>query len=371
MTIVIPQSAAEFTPDLFTKVARQLYPDLTVTNAKLIKVHAYGEGNVSTTERATFELEYGPGAPDLPKRVMLKLSLGSPDQDPDAWYLQLYALFRNEVNFYNGIRPELEIEAPRTLGGYFDPETKQYLLVLEDLSERNASFPTMLDVVEVSDVQHVLDTYAKLHATFWDSSRFSQDLSWVETHLEGGVETLMRSAIPVGIRNELSLHKFKRETLEWLGTTEPQLFAGMCALKAHQATLPQTLLHGDSHLMNTYRLPDGTGGLHDWQLCVRGYALNDVSYFITTALSIELRRKHERELLRYYREKLLSFGVASPPDEETLWNEHRRATHWSLYNGWIPCPAESYGWDLLATAMQRVAVAFSDHDTHRLVAQIS
>ena len=104
---------------------------------------------------------------------------------------------------------------------------------------------------------------------------------------------------------------------------------------------------------------------------MRGYALNDVSYFITTSLSIELRRKHERELLSYYREKLRSFGVATPLDEETLWTEHRRATHWSLYNGWIPCPAESYGWDMLATAVQRVAVAFSDHDTHRLVAAIS
>lgn len=371
MAITIPQSVHEFTPELFTKIARQLYPDVTVTSVKVVKVHAYGDGNVSTTERATFDLEYAPGAPDLPRRVMLKLSLGAPDADADAWYLTLHALFRNEVNFYNGIRPELDIEAPRTLGGYFDAETKQYLLILEDLGERNAIFPTMLDAVEVDDVRHVLDTYARLHATFWDSPRFANDLSWVETHLEGGVESLMRSAIPDGIRNELALHKFKRETLEWLGTTEPHLYNGMCALKAHQATLPQTLLHGDSHLMNTYRLQNGTGGLHDWQLCVRGYALNDVSYFITTSLSIELRRKHERELLSYYREKLRSFGVATPPDEEALWNEHRRATHWSLYNGWIPCPAESYGWDMLATAVQRVAVAFSDHDTHRLVAAIS
>lgn len=369
--IKIPQSVTEFTPELFTQVARSLYPDLTVTTAKLVKIHAYGDGNVSTTERAVFDLEYAPGAPDLPQRVMIKLSLGLPSQDADEWYLQLYSLFKNEVNFYNGIRPELDIEAPRTLGGYFDPATKQYLLILEDLGARKASFPTMLDVVGVEDVKNVLDVYARLHASYWDSPRFAKDLSWVETHLDGGVETLMRTAIPAGIRNELALHKFKREALEWLGTSEPQLFAGMCALKAHQATLPQTLLHGDSHLMNTYRLQNGAAGLHDWQLCVRGYALNDVSYFITTSLSIELRRKHEVELLSYYRDKLSGFGVETPPDEATLWNEYRRATHWSLYNGWLPCPAESYGWDLLATAVQRVAVAFSDHDTHRLVADIS
>lgn len=367
--MIIPHSPYDLTPALLTDIIRQVVPHANIENVTIDKSHEYGDGDVSTSARATATLDYSSDSPDdLPRNVILKLSFDPRKEGTDAWYCQLDGLFANEVNFYNRIRPELEIEAPRSLGGYFDPATKRYLLIMEDVTRRGATFPSNLDAVGVDNVKRILDAIAKVHALYWESDRFAGDLTWMETHLNGGVEDHMQSVIPEeGIRSQLELHKFKRELLERLGTTERELFAGMCANKRHQATLPQTLLHGDLHIGNTYRMLDGSVGLHDWQLCVKGFALHDVTYIINTALSISERRAHERELLEYYRAKLIEFGVQSPPAADVLWTEHRRAALWTLYIGWLTCPPESYGWETMAVALMRVSTAVEDHATLALV----
>ncbi|WP_226018718.1 ecdysteroid 22-kinase family protein [Novosphingobium sp. FKTRR1] len=365
----IPPSPYDLSPALLTDIVGQVVPGAAVDSVTIIKSHEYGDGDVSTSARATARLDYSAQAPaDLPRDVILKLSFDPRKKGTDAWYCQLDGLFANEVNFYNRIRPSLAIEAPASLGGHFDPESKRYLLIMEDVTSRGATFPSNLDEVGVENVKHILDAIAKVHALYWKSDRFAGDLAWVETHLSGGVENHMRSVIPQeGIRSQLELHKFKRELLERLGTTERELFAGMCANKRHQAALPQTLLHGDLHIGNTYRMPDLSVGLHDWQLCVRGFALHDVTYIINTALSIAERREHERALLDYYRDKLIEFGVGSPPTSDVLWTEHRRAALWTLYIGWLTCPPESYGWETMALALLRVSTAVEDHRTLSLV----
>jgi Ecdysteroid kinase-like family len=371
MTIALPYNAEGLTPEVLTAIANQANPGARISGVKLVKLHEFGDGDVSTSARATLDLDYAEGScPDLPRRVMVKMSFDSRNAANNTWNLTLHGLFRNEVNFYNKIRPQLDIEAPRVVGGYYEEDARRFVLVMEDMRERGVHFPSVLEELSIENVQNVLDTHARLHASFWESPRFSGDLSWVETHLSGRVESMIRGSVAEGVRLELAKHKFKREVLSRLGITEKDLFAGMCVVKQHQATLPRTLLHGDSHVGNTYRTPDGTGGLYDWQLCVRGFALHDITYVINTALSVEQRRQNERELLAFYRDRLRRYGVANPPATETLWLEHRRATLWTLYIGWLTCPPESYGWDTVATALFRVSTAFEDHGTQAAVAAL-
>ena len=64
---------------------------------------------------------------------------------------------------------------------------------------------------------------------------------------------------------------------------------------------PQTLLHGDPHIGNTYVLPDDDVGFLDWQMVRRGNWSLDLGYFLQGALTIEDRRRSERELLEEYR----------------------------------------------------------------------
>jgi hypothetical protein len=362
----LPTKPDELTPAALTELIGQLHPGAAVTSVDILDTRGYGEANVSTSARATLRVRYGAGTPvGLPTRLLAKMSLGA-----DSWCGQLHALYRNEVDFYTRLRPEMDIETARALGGRFDAATNQYVLVLEDLGVHGARFPSIMDDFSVDNVRSILDTLAKLHARYWQSPRFGTDLAWVETHTAGDIETLMDGLIRAGILSEIAKEKYKREFIGRMGTSEEELHAGVAALKRHQSTLPQTLLHGDTHIGNVYVLPDGRGGLYDWQISVRGYCLHDVCYHITTALAIDRRHQHERELLAFYRDRLAAHGVAQPPDLETLWLEYRRAAIWGVYIGWLTTPIVNYGWEVNIMAHLRVTTAYEDHQTRRLVAEL-
>jgi Ser/Thr protein kinase RdoA (MazF antagonist) len=192
--------------------------------------------------------------------------------------------------------------------------------------------------VAVEQVRAVLDTVAALHARYWQSPRFANELAWVETHLRGGVAETMNGVAVEYIQQEIETENFKRELVQRLRTTGPYLLAGVRAVQRHQSRLPQTLLHGDTHIGNTYLTAEGHGGLLDWQLMVRGYAMHDVSYLICTALSIGARRAHDQDLLRYYLDRLREAGVADLPSFADAGAEFRHALVWGVYIGWLTTP---------------------------------
>jgi aminoglycoside/choline kinase family phosphotransferase len=281
------------------------------------------------------------------------------------------AFYENEVQVYSRLRPELLVEAPRSLGALYDARSAQFVLMLEDLTQRGARFPNVTQDVPLSAIEALLDTLAVLHARHWQSPRFSTDLAWLQTHLEGRVAYLMNELAPPLIQHEIDTQAFKRELVQRLRSTGPELLTAVRQLQRHQAHLQQTVLHGDAHLGNTYLLPQGAAGLLDWQLCVRGYCMHDVSYLIATSLPIALRREHERRLLSHYRERLLSLGVESPPGVEEIWNEYRRAMVWGVYVGWLTTPVANYGWEINVVNHLRLTTAYEDLGTARLVAEVA
>jgi hypothetical protein len=117
-------------------------------------------------------------------------------------------------------------------------------------------------------------------------------------------------------------------------------------------------------------LPDGTGGLLDWQLSVRGYAMHDVSYLVCTALSIGDRRAHDRALLEFYLDRLAAHGLAEVPAFEVAWTEFRRALVWAVYIGWLTTPVVNYGWEINVLNHLRLTTAYEDLGTAGLVAEV-
>jgi len=355
-----PVTAEGLTPDYITALLQAQFPGVCAQSVSVCDAKTYGEQMVSTAGRATIDICYDSSTPtDLPTRFVIKLARGVDTI--------MAAFYTNEVAFYQRIRPELTLEAPRCFGGGFDAPSSSFALLLEDLSLRGASFPNVTQPTTIDQARALLDCLATLHAGFWESPRFAGDLAWVETHVSGGVADMMNGLAPAYIQHEIDTENFKRELVQRLRTTGPELLAGVQAVQRHQSTLPQTLLHGDTHLGNTYRLPDGRAGLLDWQLMVRGHAMHDVNYFITTALSIADRRAHERELLGYYLERLGSAGVSQPPRFEDAWTEYRRTLVWGVYIGWLTTPVVNYGWEINVLNHLRLTTAFEDHDTAKLV----
>jgi len=358
-----PVDGAGVTADYLNRLLEMSGRDPRVTSVKIEESHTYGEQMVSTAARVLFEVTYAPGTGSgLPTRLMLKIA-----RTDDDIMAPFYA---NEVAFYGRLRDGLSIEAPLSLGGDYDAGSRHFALLLENLTERGAHFPNVLEDVPVERVRALLGSLAKLHASHWNSPEFSGSLAWLSNALEGDVPTLLNDASAPYIQHEIDTQKFKTELVGMIGWTGDELRAGTKAMHRHQMGLDQCLVHGDTHLGNTYFLPDGSCGLLDWQLMGRGHPMHDVSYIISTALTIAERREHEQDLLRHYLDLLASAGAAAVPSFDSVWDEYRRSMVWNVYVGWLTTPVVNYGWEINVMNHIRLVTAFNDLETARLVRDV-
>jgi aminoglycoside phosphotransferase (APT) family kinase protein len=95
----------------------------------------------------------------------------------------------------------------------------------------------------------------------------------------------------------------------------------------------RTVTHGDYRLDNLL-IGDENGTptitVVDWQTVGIGCGALDVAYFIGAGLLPEVRRKHERDLVRRYHEALQAGGVRDYSFDQ-LWEDYR----WYAYAGYV------------------------------------
>lgn len=366
----LPTDPQDLTVDHLNALLAAQSPGVALTDFTVTETHLWGGGQASSAGRMVIAPIYaGPAAAKLPRRLVIKVAKTDPSSDDPKQVRGTGALYRNEVNVYTRLRPSSFLEAPAVLGGAYDPQTATFLLLMEDLRDRGATFGAVTTPVPLNTVRSLLDQLASLHARYWGSPDFDDGLSWMEAHTRGALYAVFNTpqAAPAFIAHQVEQEQFKREMVQRLGTTVDGLFRGFQRVQQHQARLPQTVCHGDTHIGNTYALPDGRGGLLDWQLASQGYAMHDVSYLVATALSVADRRAHERELLAYYREQLRANGVGDAPSLDELWIEYRRAMVWGVYIGWLTTPVVNYGWEITVMNHLRIMTAYEDLETGRLL----
>jgi hypothetical protein len=334
-----------------------------VADVVIEEARTYGDQMVSTAARVLFSVRYLDGLDQgWPHRLVLKIA--RTDDDVMAPF------YANEVAFYSKLRPSLDMEVPLSLGGHYDQETRHFALLMENLTVRGAHFPTVLETVSIDRVRSLLETLALLHARYWNADIFCTELAWLGNALEGDVANLLNDAAAPYIQHEIDTQKFKSELVGMIGWSGNELQAGTKAMHRHQMSLAQCLVHGDTHLGNTYLLPDGRCGLLDWQLMGRGHPMHDVSYIIATALNIADRRAHEQDLLRFYLDRLALSGVVDAPMFDVAWTEYRRSMIWTVYVGWLTTPVVNYGWEINVMNHLRLITAFDDLETGKLVRAI-
>lgn len=369
-----PTDADDLTVDHLNSVLAGSTPAVALADFRVTESHLWGSGAASSAGRLVIEPTYMAASSSraLPRSLVVKVAKTDPQSADPKRVRGTGALYRNEVNVYARLKPATFLEAPLILGAAYDPETSTFLLVMEDLRTRGAAFGAVTSAVSLKSLRSLLDQLATLHARYWESPELRSSLAWMEAHTRGDLHLTFNTpdAAPRHIAEQVQSVQFKREMVQRLGTTIDALFEGFQLVQQHQARLPQTVCHGDTHIGNTYILPDGSGGLLDWQLTSQGYAMHDVSYVIATGLSVEDRRRHERELLAYYREQLLARGLTAPPTSDELWLEYRRAMIWGVYIGWLTTPVVNYGWEINVMNHLRLMTAYEDLETGDLVAAL-
>jgi aminoglycoside phosphotransferase (APT) family kinase protein len=208
---------------------------------------------------------------------------------------------------------------------------------------------------------------ARLHSAYWgDRLTANPALGWVEPFV--AFEGMQYAPLHIA-------HERLGDTVaaEILGLTGEQLFIDIWACYiATLTTSPQTLLHGDPHIGNTYVLPDDDVGFLDWQMVRRGNWSLDVGYFVQGALTIEERRRSERELLDEYRAALTLPADEMPSQEDVLLRYRASVAHGLAI--WMATLSGGDAWqspDVFRALAQRYAAAFIDLDSRAAIDAIA
>ena len=351
---VFPKHESDLTPELLTAVLSEDRPGLQVEGLTIVEAIRAMSGRASTADRVILDLDYGPGkvAKALPRRVILKTMLDTPHAPA--------VMYETEVRFYREIRPNVPFEAPIFFGALFDRESGHFGILLEDLRERGARFAHVLADVNLDQIRQLISYLAALHARYWQSPALDSEFGWMARPAGGGMEDFFQQIVP-HIETLLDEDPWRHEIIDPIGRSVPELHSDMLKVAAGPLeSAPHTLLHGDTHLGNSYILPDGNMGWLDFQLSLRGCYARDLTYLITTGLPIELRREHERDLIEFYFDQLASHGVEVHWDADAAWLLHRQAALWGLVIGWLTCPTANYGRAITEENLRRLAQIIID-----------
>jgi hypothetical protein len=300
-----------------------------VPGAQLLAITRLG-GTTGTTDRLRIGLEWNVAGVEagLPASVFLKGT--APSAKNRAMVAGLW-MATNEVKFYLTARPTLPDIAPAAYVAQ-SGHGARFMLVLEDLVAKRATPFTIADSCTLSHAEAMMDTLAQLHAKFWSSPRLQTDLAWA-AGMTGRTGFPLLAFAFRRTRGKFLADADKRE----LGPSTRRMLRlatdNDLDLYRMWETGPQTLVHGDSHVGNSFAFADGRAGLLDWQVVFRTRGTREVVYFLTGALDIEARREHEQRLLQRYLDGLHAAGVPVPPTFEEAWEDYR----FFAYDVWDSC----------------------------------
>jgi hypothetical protein len=318
------------------------------------------DGTTGTTDRRRLAVEWNEAGKraGLPANVFVK---SSPLSAKNRGMVAALGMSTNEVRFYQQIADERVGVCPKAWYSYAGIGAR-FVIVLDDIVVDGAKPYALADRCEVQHARGLIDAFAALHSRFWESPRFDGDLQWVRTWSMRPGNAVLKRFYKRGRRDALRLDR--PEATPALRATAAALDANIDAYYREFEIGPLTLLHGDSHLGNTYSLPDGRSGLLDWQVIWRGPGLREVTYGMTTGLDPDVRRAHERELLERYLDALRAGGVTAVPSYDEAFQRYRlfSAEAWDAVAMTIAWPglqapenAEA-GW-------RRACIAVEDLDT--------
>jgi len=263
-----------------------------------------GTGQMGSCHRLRLE-----GDSSLPETVLVKLPL----EDPDARAMMAFG-YTNEIRFYAEIAPTVDIRVPdchyASLG-----DGGVFTLVLEDLAP--AQVGDQLAGCSPRQARAAVVSLAGLHGPRWNDPALL------------GIEGMLLPTPEIGAMAQEMFTPAVDTFLDAIGETlsaddvttlqdvAPHIGGWMCGRADRH-----TVLHMDYRLDNLLFGADGSVFAVDWQGLSVGLGGRDVAFFLSTCLSVEDRREHEREIVAAYHAKLLEYGVTGHSFEE-CWDDYR------------------------------------------------
>jgi hypothetical protein len=352
-SLSVPKTWDDITPEWMSAALAADHPGAVV---QAVTVESRDDG---TNRRARLGVTYSAGSG--PATVFAKAA----DPAHKELIRMTSGMFHEPRLFTCGVH--LPLEHPVVYAALIDEPDYDFVMIMEDLTARGADPREATRPMTVEEVATGVRGLGRMHGKYW-GERVLRDpaLGWLEPFLPwDGMEM---APLPAA--------------LERLGDDAPAAATSLTIDKLIESiwkpyirtltTSPQTLLHGDPHIGNTYLLPDGEVGFLDWQVARRGNWSLDLGYFLQGALTVADRRRSERGLLEEYRESLGLPDHEAPTIDE-IWLRYRASVAHGL-TLWLCTASAGELWqrpDIALALAQRYSTAYADLDTASALAEIT
>jgi Phosphotransferase enzyme family len=341
----VPDTLEELlTPAWLTSALTGRFPGVGVTSVTLGPVVS----RVSTNAR--FHIE---GA--LPDGL-------SPDLCAKGYFSEVGRSYRHvgepEASFYRDIADSTGMRTLRSVYADVDPATRHGVVITEDVVAQGATFLDARSDYTPDQVAESLEELAKLHAATWSEPRYAGApllASRLESYfamrgvadIRGNFEGPIGARVPDAVRDPQRL----ANAFERLAAASP-------------SEQPWAVIHGDAHVGNVYLDGGGRPSFLDWQLVQRGPWYLDVGYHIVSALTVDDRRRTERDLVRQYLDRLSGAGVDAPSWDDA-WSGIRRGMVYGFFLWGITLKVDPA---VTSTLLERLGTATADHDAFEAIA---
>ena len=319
----IPVSAGDVTAEWLTAVLCR-----NVAGAAVESVEILGGSDGSTSRRA-IHVRYNEAGTRarLPERLFGKATPSLQNRLVCGFSGAIFA----ERDFYMILRPELDIEAPRSPFAAADAETFRSIILLEEMSESTV-FPNPHHYIDRGKAEDMVGLLARVHAKMRGNSLLKQ-MRHMKTSLQFQIDC--NDAIDFEGRSNIGIDRAAHVIPSAIVNDKHAMWhEGLMGSLTINSTLPATAMHSDVHIGNWYITGAGRMGLMDWQCLVLGHGAGDVAYALSSALTVADRRAWERDLLALYVEKLREFGATDEADLGSMWLRYRQQMFHALYN-WV------------------------------------
>ena len=260
-----------------------------------------GTGQVGRCIRISMEMTAAT-AVDVPRSLVGKFTSDDPTSRETSKAMNTYV---TETAFYKHIAPKVSIRVPRCYYADIDEEGLEHLILMEDMAPGKQG--DQIGGCSPEVVREAVMQLVGLQVPTWQDKSWYDLLGRVEDGPFADMKGLYNRTMPGFVeRYESAMDSRHIEFIKAIGA------AGDCPMFNYD-TEYSSLEHYDYRLDNVL-INEGTSPpivtAVDWQSIRVGKPLNDVAYFMGSAVEPEVRREIEQDILRDYHAALVAGGVS-------------------------------------------------------------
>lgn len=297
---MIPENTKSITSEWLNSVLHK-NGFLKGVSIKSISLEPCGRGEGLMGDIARLIIKYDGNASNLPNSMIAK------------WhpFIELFYTFgiqtgciENEVRFYNEIAPISPIRVPNLIYSDIDLNSKRFVLILEDCSKY-----TSIDLIKgmnYEETKIAVKALAKFHSRWWNANDL-YSFKWIPEFNKSLYRNIceqyqlvwgfvkqkeeFKSDLP---DNGLEIgEKFQKKIIPLMFENLPNHF---------------TIVHGDFRSSNFFMDNNDTKNpliVFDWTHMNIGFGTFDLACLLSSSVSIEVRRKYEKQLVKLYMKQLI------------------------------------------------------------------